>query len=296
MDPFSAEGELLNIHNAFHTGEYQTVLSTSTSSLSHQNALPARILKLRAQIALGNTSEVLADIEGEEEDAPVLAAVKALAQYHAGNTSQALEAVEQLASDFSDNVTVQILGGTVLQAEGRSEEALALLSKHQGSLEAVALIVQIHLAQNRTDLALKEVQAARRWAQDSLLVNLAESWVGLRVGGEKYQAAFYVFEELAQAPSSTSTKSLIGQAVSELHLGRIPEAEAALQQALQKDPKDGNVLANTIVQNVISGKEVGELVESLRSTAPQHAFLTDLEEKNALFDKAASKYSAKVAS
>jgi Coatomer epsilon subunit len=48
-------------------------------------------------------------------------------------------------------------------------------------VEAVALIVQIHLEQNRTDLAIKEVAAARRWAQDSLLVNLAESWVGLRV-------------------------------------------------------------------------------------------------------------------
>lgn len=49
------------------------------------------------------------------------------------------------------------------------------------TVEAVALIVYIHLEQNRTDLAIKEVQAARRWAQDSLLVNLAESWVGLRV-------------------------------------------------------------------------------------------------------------------
>ncbi|KAI9705144.1 MAG: hypothetical protein M1836_006927 [Candelina mexicana] len=295
MDPFSSEGELLNIQNAFHTGEYQTVLDTSTSSLSTQNALPARILKLRAQIALGNTNEALAEIEGEE-DVPDLAAVKAFAQNTAGNTSEALQAVEQLATDSAENVTVQVLGGTVLQAEGRSEEALALLSKHQGSLEAVALIVHIHLVQNRTDLALKEVQAARRWAQDSLLVNLAESWVGLRVGGEKYQAAFYVFEELAQAPSTTSTKSLVGQAVAELHLGRLPEAEAALQQAMEKNPKDAEVIANTIVLNVISGKDVGELVESLRSTAPQHAFVTDLEEKSALFDKAASKYSAKVAS
>lgn len=48
-------------------------------------------------------------------------------------------------------------------------------------VSSVALIVQIHLQQNRTDLALKEVQAAKRWAQDSLLVNIAESWVGLRV-------------------------------------------------------------------------------------------------------------------
>ena len=41
--------------------------------------------------------------------------------------------------------------------------------------------MQIHLAQNRNDLALKEVSAARRWAQDNLLVNLAEAWVGIRL-------------------------------------------------------------------------------------------------------------------
>lgn len=46
---------------------------------------------------------------------------------------------------------------------------------------SIALITQTHLQQNRTDLALKEVSAARKWAQDSLLVNIAESWVGMRV-------------------------------------------------------------------------------------------------------------------
>lgn len=44
----------------------------------------------------------------------------------------------------------------------------------------MALIVQIHLQQNRLDLAQKEAVNARKWAQDSLLVNIAESWVGLR--------------------------------------------------------------------------------------------------------------------
>ena len=48
-------------------------------------------------------------------------------------------------------------------------------------LHSLALVVQIQLQQNRTDLALKEVQAAKRWAQDSLLINLAESWTGMRV-------------------------------------------------------------------------------------------------------------------
>lgn len=56
-----------------------------------------------------------------------------------------------------------------------------LFSNKINAVDAVAIIVQIHLQQNRTDLAVKEVAAARRWAQDSLLVNLAESWVGVRV-------------------------------------------------------------------------------------------------------------------
>ena len=131
--------ELLNIHNAFHQGQYQSVIDFDTSSLSAENAFPARILQLRAQLASGQIDEVLSDIEGET-DAPDLAAVEAIAQYNAGRTSDAVRQVEKLASSASDNTTVQILGGTVLQATGKSEEALSLLSKHQGSLEAYAVI------------------------------------------------------------------------------------------------------------------------------------------------------------
>ena len=194
------------MHNAFYQGQYQAVIDFDTTSFSSENVLPARILQLRAQIATGAAEEVLAKLKGDGK-VPDLAAVKALAQYATGNTTLAIGEVEKLASTYSENVTVQILGGTVLQAGGKSDEALGLLTKHQGSLEAydlflivgseqkaystfyrVALIVQIHLQQNRTDLALKEVQAARKWAQDSLLVNIAESWVGLRMVSGEYRS------------------------------------------------------------------------------------------------------------
>ena len=115
-------------------------------------------------------------------------------------------------------------------------------------------------------------------------------------GGERYQQAFYVFEEMAQAPSTSATKSLVGQAVAELHLGRLPEAEAALQQAVQKDPKDVEAIANFIVSNIISGKDSSELRSSLESAAPEHPMLLDLKEKSQLFDQAATKYSAKAES
>lgn len=219
MDPFSAEGgkilelwllllqaeqtnstaELLTVHNAFHQGQYQAVLDFDTSSLSESNVIPARVLKLRAQIANGDAKGAISSIK--KESAPDFAAVKAFAQYSLRDTSTATKQIEQLVESSSENATVQILGGIVLQADGRTAEALSLLSKHQGNLEAcvffdsdipcsstdftplnsIALITQIHLQQNRTDLALKEVSAARKWAQDSLLVNIAESWVGMRV-------------------------------------------------------------------------------------------------------------------
>ncbi|TGJ79200.1 hypothetical protein E0Z10_g9563 [Xylaria hypoxylon] len=278
MDPYSAEGELINIHNHFHQGQFQEVIDFDTSSLSSENEVPARVLVQRARIALGQAKHVLADVKGETSQ-----------------PERRARAIEELAQSAGDNQTVQVLGGIVLQAAGKSDEALALLSKHSGSIDATTLITQIHLQQNRTDLAVKEVAAARRWAQDSLLVNLAESWVGLRLGGDKYQQAFYVFEELAQAPATSSIVTLVSQAVCELHLGRVEEAQSALEQALQKQPDYADAIANLLVLTVLTGKDASELTSSLKNVAPQHPMLTDLEEKSDLFDKAASKFSAKIA-
>ncbi|CAG8943380.1 unnamed protein product [Penicillium salamii] len=295
MDPFSAEGELLNIHSAFHSGQYQSVLDFDASVLSPENKLPAQVLKLRAQIALGQYDQALAE-PSIEEDSPDLSAVKALALQSSGNDDAALQLAQELAENYPDNNTVQVLAATVLQAQGLSEEALALLAKHQGNLEAVSLIVQIQLQQNRTDLALKEVQAAKRWAQDSLLVNIAESWVGLRVGGEKYQSAFYVYEELASAPSTSAPLSIVGQAVAEIHLGRLPEAEAAITAALEKYPTDVELIANSIVLNVLAGKPSEELEAQLQQVQPAHPLLADIQEKSEFFDTSAAKFSAKASS
>ena len=173
--------ELVHIHNAFHQAQYQQVTDWDTSSFSSSNALAARVLKLRAKVALGQYDEVLSETKGGEST-PDLAAVKVLAQYakKPGAESPAVKAAQELAKKQPDNLSVELCCSTVLANAGLTEEALALLSKHQGSLDAVALIVQIHLQQNRLDLAKKETANARKWAQDSLLVNIAESWVGMR--------------------------------------------------------------------------------------------------------------------
>ncbi|KAF2201645.1 hypothetical protein GQ43DRAFT_440392 [Delitschia confertaspora ATCC 74209] len=292
MDPYSPEGELINLHSAFHAGAYQIVIDFDTTPISQAAELPARVLKLRSLIALGRTKEVITELSGEKT--PDLVAVRLLAEYEEGNdvVDQARKLVERHGSD---NLTVQLCGGMILSRAGEVEEALALLSKHQGSLDAVALIVQIHLQQNRIDLAAKEAQRARKWAQDSLLVNIAESWVGMREGGEKYQSAFYVFEELAQSNQSQSAHSLVAQAVSELHLGRLPEAEAALQQALVINEKYADTIANMIVLNTILGNtaETEELKAQLENVNPEHRALAEWREKREEFTRAMGRYSPK---
>lgn len=287
---------MLNITTAFYIHAYASVVEFDNSSLSPQNRTTAQQLQYRAQIALGQARDVFSTLSSAKD--PASQSIKALAQHSSGSPAGGQLALSLAESDGEDAV-VQVCSGIVLAASGSTAEAIELLSKHQGNLEAVALLTQIHLSQNRTDLALKEVQAAKRWAQDSLLINLAEAWLGMRLGGEKYQSTFYVYEELASTYSATSSTSLVGQAVAELHLGRLPEAEAALQQALQAEHVDPQAIANMIVLSSVIGKSASEmdaLMEQLKGVEPQHPLLLDLEEKSKLFDTAAGKYSAKVAS
>lgn len=91
------------------------------------------MLQLRSKIALGQAKEVSAELASEKT--PDLVAVKLLADYEQGKdvTSQAKKLAEQHGQE---NLSVQLLVGIILERVGETEEALALLSKHQGSLDA----------------------------------------------------------------------------------------------------------------------------------------------------------------
>jgi coatomer protein complex subunit epsilon len=101
---------------------------------------------------------------------------------------------------------------------------------------------------------------SRGWAYEwYALLSKRSDQANSSKGGEKYQQAFYVFEELAQAPATSSIQSLISQAVAEVHLGRLDEAEAALKQAIAKESKNAEAISNSIVLNVIQGKDTAQL-------------------------------------
>ncbi|CAD0013840.1 unnamed protein product [Aureobasidium pullulans] len=277
MDPYSSEGELVNMHTAFVQGQYQQVIDFDTSIFSAPNQPSAQILKYRAQLALQDYDSVSSSISSTDASSdPSLAAVKVYASYAASSFSSdsAVSQAESLSQSNSDNLSVQLLCGAVLARAGKTDEAIALLSQHQGT------------------------KSARSFAQDALLVNLAESWISLREGGDaKYQQAFYVFEELAQAPGSSAVTSLVAQAVSELHLGRYPEAETALQQALDVEPENTTALANAVVLFTATGdvERAAEMKKKLQGTkgGEETELLQGLAAKKEAFDAACEKYQPK---
>ena len=83
--------------------------------------------------------------------------------------------------------------------------------------------------------------------------------------------------------------------MSELHLGRLPEAETALQQVLQLEPDNADALANQVVLNTILGKdeEAQAGVTKLEGVQAQHPMVLDVARRKELFDAACAKYSPK---
>jgi hypothetical protein len=103
--------------------------------------------------------------------------------------------------DEQEKGLVRVISGTAFACEGEIEEALESLGAGTGveNLDAyvpskstplhaalnrlclcgsVALIVQIYLSINRVDLAKKEFDRARKWAEDDLLLQQIEASIG----------------------------------------------------------------------------------------------------------------------
>ncbi|KAG0162232.1 hypothetical protein DFQ28_001220 [Apophysomyces sp. BC1034] len=295
------ESILFGIRNLFALGNYQSVINDVSSAkglYSVEAKLEAQAYLYRSYIAQGKCNLVITDI-GNDVEAP-LKAVKLLALYtQAKQKDQASdEIIQQCHALFEEGAnrvhpTIQAVIATVLVKDGRLEDALKVLHVRTKKLECVALAVQIYLQMDRLDLARNEVSHAKAWAEDALLLQMMEGWVDLRVGGEKYQEAFYIYEEFGQSSTAQTIKVLNGQAAANLTLGRYPEAESLLLEALTKNSDDPDTLVNMVVCATLTSKPADVLnryVNQLREVAPQHPFLQDLDLKSSYFDRAAARF------
>nr|CAD7588005.1 unnamed protein product [Timema genevievae] len=291
--------ELFDTKNAFYIGNYQQCINEAQKAKPSSPAvqLERDIFLYRAYIAQKKYRVVLDEISGVSP--PELQPLKLLAEYFAvpSKRDTLVSKLDQQASGNVDvnNYTSIIVTATIYYHEGNFEAALRILNQAdylEWSVIVSALTLQIYLKINRVDLAIKEMKSMQEKDDDATLTQLAQAWVNIAMGGDKLQDAYYIFQEMTDKHSSTPLL-LNGQAVCFIGQGKYEEAEAALQESLDKDSNNPDTLINMIVLSQHLGKppEVSNrFLSQLKDSHLEHPFVKEYLLKENEFERLTKQY------
>ncbi|PWN94403.1 hypothetical protein FA10DRAFT_274336 [Acaromyces ingoldii] len=313
----SDDSVTFEIQSLFYQGAYRSCVDVVSQNTSGSPSDPTTLTRLlygaRSQLALNQPDAALALLPSSDipdSDSPAAAAVRALSRFvkaqNKGDQSgsdeelhQLNELLDQAVLGDANGQTIRICVATAMMRDDDPVGALETLGMGTASskeIESVALGVHILLSINRPDLAQKEYTAARTWADDALLIQLIEAYIGLYSGGRPAQQAYYVYDELAQNPAQAGKPSsvgvLTGKAVAHMVAGNRAEAEKVLAEAAELDPDNADVVANQAVLAEYGAKAPGstEYLEKLKSLAPRHPLVRELKEKDLAFEEALQKH------
>lgn len=135
----------------------------------------------------------------------------------------------------------------------------------------VALIVQIFLSINRPDLAKKEYEKSKKWAEDDLLLQLIESTINLVTGKEGYSDCNSFYTEQLANPSLSSTRLLTARGVTRLLRGEVTEAKSDLEEAISQEGADDETIAAYAVAATLKPSKKGEGDEWWRYVLTRHS-------------------------
>ncbi len=310
------ESTLFQVQSLFYQAAYQGCIDLALSSSSNaRSSDPTTVSTLlyaaRSHLARSpaDPASALALLKSMNSSEPHVAAVEALARFvqahaqdDADGTSREIIALTELLDHAvvgeSKGEVIRCAAATALFLDGDAEEALNTLgvgSASSSELECVALGVHMLLAIHRLDLAEAEYLAARKWADDSLLIQLIEAWIGLAKGGRSTQQAFYVYDELAQNPAAADTvnavPSLVGKATALAANADFAGANKMLDAALKLDANHAEALANkaTVAAHVEQATS-GEWMDKLRSANASHPLLREYSALQQAFDQHAASF------
>jgi len=292
--------QLFDIRAAFLTGSYQQCINDAPKvKVSPELTTERDVLMYRAYIAQRKFGVVLDEIR--PSSAPELRAVRIYAEY-LSNEARRDAIIKELDSEMSGNVdlsnyTYLLMAASVYYHEQNYDSALRTL--HQSdNLECLALMVQTLLKIDRVDLAKKELKRMQDADEDSILTQLAQAWFNLSVGGDKFQDAYYIFQEMSDKHNATPLL-LNGQAASYMGQGRFDDAESVLQEALDKDSNNPETIINMVMLSQHLGKapEVSNrYISQLKDSHRSHPFVKDYFQKESEFERISKNYAPSVSS
>ncbi|KAG7450514.1 uncharacterized protein BT62DRAFT_927793 [Guyanagaster necrorhizus] len=295
--------ELYHVKQQFILGAYKTLIGMSLPDAESSDFIPILLYQARAHIALNDPKSALKLLPADSENVAIKA-VTALAHYvdteETEDKESALEELRDLSVEIEgddiegtdrDKSIVRVLAGIAFARAGEVEEALETLGIGTEDLEAVAVIVQIYLAIHRSDLAKKEFERSKRWAEDDLLLQLIESTISLVTGKDSYSDPLSFYTEQLGNPSLSSPHILTSRGVTRILRGEMSEAKSDLEESLDQQKGDADALAAYVVA---SGLQVQEPWTKLLATIPLHPLVKDVAFKETLFDEAAAKFAVPV--
>ncbi|KAK7049206.1 hypothetical protein VNI00_005807 [Paramarasmius palmivorus] len=298
--------ELYHVKQQFILGAHKTLVNLSLPDSNSPDYNPILLYQARSHIALNDPQSALALVSSDTENV-AFKAVASLARYVGAEEDDSvkessLEELRDLAVEIEgddsegtprDTALVRVIAGTAFAIAGEIEEALETLGTDSEDLEAVSVIVQIYLSINRPDLAKKEYERSKRWAEDDLLLQLIESTIGLVTGKDGYSNTLSFYTEQLGNPSLTSPHILTARGVTRILRNEIPEAKSDLEESLEQQKNDAEALAAYVVASGLGPSKKGDADESwalLQQEHPTHPLVLDVAAKVDLFEEAASKF------
>eukprot|EP01025_Chloroclados_australasicus_P030699 TRINITY_DN3088_c0_g1_i3.p1 TRINITY_DN3088_c0_g1~~TRINITY_DN3088_c0_g1_i3.p1 ORF type:complete len:332 (-),score=32.03 TRINITY_DN3088_c0_g1_i3:235-1107(-) len=281
---------LFPVRNHFYLGAYQSAINEAADldSLQVAEQIEREYFVYRSYVALGQTALVESEVTNDSSMA--LQAVKLLAEYLSGATSveQTLASVTDWMQDpsCSSNPLVQVICGMIYAHEGNFVEALKCC--YMGTtLEMMALCVQVYLQMARPDQAEKQVKKMSDIDDDATLSQLASAWTNLSLGGKKVQDAMYIYQELGDKYNWTPMLHN-GLAICYMKMCQYEDAEKELLEALNKDAKDVDTLANLVVCALHLGKPATRYQNQLKTASPSHPSVKLMNSAQEMFERAAA--------
>eukprot|EP00126_Sphaerothecum_destruens_P008331 Sdes_comp20173_c0_seq1m13382 len=290
--------ELFEVKNSFYIGNFQQCITEAQRCVpkSPENVILKDVFMYRAYIAQKKYNIVKTEIS--QKSPTSLQAILLLAQHISEPHEDKSKIVEQMENWLCDemignNPIVKLVAGLVYFSQENYDDCMRILHD-SNDLECCGLMIACLLKIHRIQAACKELSRMQQLDDDATLTHISHALVDLHLGNsEKYQEAFYIYQELCEKFIPTPFL-LNGKAVCLIHLARFQEAEAVLLEGLEKDPNHCETLANLVVVSTRLNKSrdiISRYFSHLKESNADLPFCVQATSCESLFDQFSQRYS-----